>query len=594
MTLYPLHAIEQADVDHAIQIADRVWWVGHHQENDVFQCHVYLLEQGNQSVLLDPGSRLTFRHTLRKIEEVVPFSHIRYFVCHHADPDIAGALPLIDEMIDRQDAVLITHWRSRMLLKHYDLRLPFWLVDEHDWQLQLADRRLHFVFTPYAHFPGAICTFDTHSGVLFSSDIFGGLTDEFSLFAKDEGYFEAMRPFHEHYMPSREVLGHAMAQIEQHPVRLIAPQHGSIIPEHLVEFMVTKLKMLDCGLYLMAKDSSDIQRLLRLNQTLRDITHTMTLYRDFRDIADSLLDITRRILSITSLEFYARLGDGHILHLAPANRYWGDATQPPVPVAETLGMDRKRWRNTHQRGVGEFTVLQAGDESSATLMLPLFSPEKGSAEAVALIHLAEPAHITTELQQVMEQMSMPLQVAVEREVVYRTLDIERQKIYERSIRDPLTGLFTRIYMQDTVQRLCDIQDRDTNALIAAAMLDIDYFKRINDAFGHNQGDTVLHRVAAEVITTIRSSDIPVRLGGEEFIIFIVGEAANNVAEFAERLRMRIAAIKFTAPLEDQTITVSLGIAARKPNEPLLDFIHRTDMALYQAKRSGRNRVCKAA
>jgi hypothetical protein len=213
---------------------------------------------------------LTFRHTLRKIEEVVPFSHIRYFVCHHADPDIAGALPFIDEMIDRQDAVLITHWRSRMLLKHYDLRLPFWLVDEHDWQLQLADRRLHFVFTPYAHFPGAICTFDTHAGVLFSSDIFGGLTDEFSLFAKDEGYFEAMRPFHEHYMPSREVLGHAMAQIEQHPVRLIAPQHGSIIPEHLVDFMVTKLKMLDCGLYLMAKDSSDIQRLLRLNQTLRD------------------------------------------------------------------------------------------------------------------------------------------------------------------------------------------------------------------------------------------------------------------------------------------------------------------------------------
>jgi len=320
MTLYTIDDLDHIDTDHAVRIADRVWWVGHHQDDDVFQCHVYLIEQGEQSVLLDPGSALTFRHTLRKIEEIVPFSHIRYFVCHHADPDIIGAMPLIDQMIDRNDAVLVTHSRSQVLIKHHGLRLPFWLVDDHRWKLLLEDRCLEFVFTPYAHFPGAICTFDPVSRALFSSDIFGGLTPEFSLVAQDEQYFEAMRPFHEHYMPSRDVLGHALRAIERYPIRIIAPQHGSIIPEHLVGFMLNKLKTLECGLYLIARGDTNVQRLADLNQILRDITQTMLIYRDFGDIATSLLGIARRVLPVKSLEFYARIDDQRALHLAPSGR----------------------------------------------------------------------------------------------------------------------------------------------------------------------------------------------------------------------------------------------------------------------------------
>ena len=72
--------IDTSNPDRAIQIADRIWWVGHILPDDPFQCHVYLIENGNQSVLIDPGSKLTFKNTLSKIEEVIPFSHIRYFI----------------------------------------------------------------------------------------------------------------------------------------------------------------------------------------------------------------------------------------------------------------------------------------------------------------------------------------------------------------------------------------------------------------------------------------------------------------------------------------------------------------------------------
>lgn len=229
MPVRSVEELQHADPNRAIEIADRLWWVGHPLADDAFQCHCYLIEHGDQSVLVDPGSRLTFPHTLRKIEEIVPFGNIRYIICHHQDPDITGALTLIDTMVSRDDAAVVTHWRAESLLKHYGLTLPFLLVDQNEWHLDLGGRELRFVFTPYMHFPGAFCTFDEQTGVLLSSDIFGGFTEEWSLVARDESYFEALRPFHEHYMPSREVLVSGLARIEQLPIELIAPQHGSLI-----------------------------------------------------------------------------------------------------------------------------------------------------------------------------------------------------------------------------------------------------------------------------------------------------------------------------------------------------------------------------
>ena len=212
---------------------------------------------------------------------------------------------MIDQLIDRPDAVLVTHWRTQALLKHYGLKLPFWLVDEHDWRLQLDDRELRFIFTPYAHFPGAIATFDPATGVCFSSDLFGGFTEHPALVAADESHFEALRPFHEHYMPSRDILDYALSQIERYPVKIIAPQHGSVIPERLVPFMIDKLRHLDCGIYLFARENTDFVRLSRLNRTLREITQTMLLYRDFRDIADQLFQIVQRSLPTDRIDYFA-------------------------------------------------------------------------------------------------------------------------------------------------------------------------------------------------------------------------------------------------------------------------------------------------
>jgi diguanylate cyclase (GGDEF)-like protein len=603
--LYDEACLQAADTRHAVEIAPRIWWVGEVLADDPFQCHVYLLEQGDQSVLFDPGSHLTFSGTLRKIQEVMPLSQIRYYVYHHPDPDIAAALPLIDALIDRPDAVVVTHSRGKSLLRHYDLRMPFWLVDEHDWRLPLEDRELQFIFTPYAHFPGAFCTFDAQSRVLFSSDIFGGFTTQPTLVARDESHFENIRVFHEHYMPSRDILGYALSQIDRFPVHSIAPQHGSIIPPRLVPFLTEKLRNLECGIYLFARGDMDLQRLTRLNGTLREITQTMLLYHEFGEIAERLLELVQRNLPARRIDYYATLEGGAILMLSPETRFAGIVDDVPSDVRMILGLTLQEWITAHTTHP-EFhnhTIYNAtfcsrsgpeGAQAGSILTLPLFAPRDHRMTAAAVIRLEGALDITPEVEQVIEQLALPLQVAIAREVIYRTVDMERQNAYERSIRDPLTGLFTRLYMQDVMAGHCALHDRDHRQELAALMLDIDHFKRVNDRFGHAAGDRVLQAIATLLLGMVREADVVVRYGGEEIICFLVDGAAASTNAVAERLREALA--NQTIALGDgQTlsVTASIGIARRVPYEPLDHLIHRADEALYLAKEGGRNRVVQS-
>ena len=196
-----------------VKVADGVWWVGTRLENDSFQCHAYLIENGERSVLLDPGSPLTIEATLEKVAQVTSLDSIKYLVCHHPDPDIAASLPYLSSRLTRDDIEVVTEWRARALLRHYGHRFDYYLADERDWTLPLSPgRSLEFQLTPYLHFPGAMVSFDTGTRTLFTSDLFGGFVpDSDVLVSHDLDYIiESARPFHQHYMPSSELLTSAL------------------------------------------------------------------------------------------------------------------------------------------------------------------------------------------------------------------------------------------------------------------------------------------------------------------------------------------------------------------------------------------------
>lgn len=117
-----------------------------------------------------------------------------------------------------------------------------------------------------------------------------------------------------------------------------------------------------------------------------------------------------------------------------------------------------------------------------------------------------------ELEDVIRQIALPLSVAVEREIILRNIKVDKQKFYQQAIKDNLTELYTRLYMEEAAKRLIKMHDRDPSAPFAVIMFDIDHFKRVNDSYGHPVGDKVLAAVAEVILKCTREEDLDVRYG----------------------------------------------------------------------------------
>jgi two-component system cell cycle response regulator len=167
-----------------------------------------------------------------------------------------------------------------------------------------------------------------------------------------------------------------------------------------------------------------------------------------------------------------------------------------------------------------------------------------------------------------------------------------QQSIEMAITDALTGLYNRYYMESHLAALIE-QAAARNKSLTVIMLDIDYFKAINDSYGHDAGDDVLRQLATRVRKSIRGIDLACRYGGEEFVI-VMPETDMAVATIvAERLRRRIAAEPFTIQQGARSLeaTISVGIATFDAGDDnVAKILKRADQALYRAKRDGRNRV----
>ncbi len=154
--------------------------------------------------------------------------------------------------------------------------------------------------------------------------------------------------------------------------------------------------------------------------------------------------------------------------------------------------------------------------------------------------------------------------------------------------DALTGLPNRRYF-DELLAIMGPRRRDTDSL-GIMMIDIDHFKRLNDRYGHAQGDVVLKAVATAIAMTLRAEDTPVRYGGEEFAVMLRRASAPQASEAAERVRAAVAGLSIARLGLETPVTVSVGVAIADEDEEVSVVIGRADQALYRAKRRGRDRV----
>jgi diguanylate cyclase (GGDEF)-like protein len=531
-----------------VQLADGVWWVGTRLPNDRFQCHAYLIENGVDSVLLDPGSPLTIASTLDKVRQIMPLDSIGYLVCHHPDPDIAACLRDLSTVLDRDDVQVVTEWRAQALLKHYGHRFDYYRVEEHDWTLPLSESRaLEFQLTPYLHFPGAMVSYDTATATLFSSDLFGGFVpDSDVLVCDDLDYIiDAARPFHQHYMPSTELLDAGLTRIQHRWPRIdrIAPQHGHVIPGPLVSRAFDALSAIECGVFTLADADIDLRHLLRIAEAKQQITQALLT------IAEPLA-LVAAMNSILSATHDAR--DCALFIDLPDKGWtmWGLGYPRPVP--RTPPSD---WPTV---------------------------PLTGEPPALLAVHTIDDSDPDDDLMAMLAGLAPTVRAVVDQYLHEYRLSRRVSDLRKAALTDPLTGLGNRRALE-THLPLGDY------ALIS---LDIDHFKSVNDIFGHAAGDRVLTEVSAALQAIIRSDDAAYRVGGEEFLIVLPDTGIDEATRAAERLRAIVKGLDLMGQAPEGRITISLGVTCVHGGDQasFAGALEEADAALYESKNNGRDRI----
>lgn len=171
----------------------------------------------------------------------------------------------------------------------------------------------------------------------------------------------------------------------------------------------------------------------------------------------------------------------------------------------------------------------------------------------------------------------------------KKLQQKNAELSELAITDELTGLYNRHYIDQMMENILSRADRYHEPL-SLILFDLDFFKRVNDTWGHYIGDEVLRQIAAVTKKNIRKSDIMARMGGEEFAILLQNCSIDDALTVAEKIRKLLEKTKH--PIAG-VVTASFGVAERRPNEAFYSWYKRVDEALYRAKEGGRNRVVSA-
>lgn len=169
------------------------------------------------------------------------------------------------------------------------------------------------------------------------------------------------------------------------------------------------------------------------------------------------------------------------------------------------------------------------------------------------------------------------------------LETETNHYKQLSMLDQLTGLLNRHGLTHYIDKNFSAE---RNQQVALIIIDIDFFKKINDCYGHSGGDIILQRIAHLLRDNIRATDYAARWGGEEFLIVMPATSLVDAQTIAEQLRVQVGSARFD-DLPDLQVTISLGVGAIDGIEPFHMLFRRVDVALYQAKALGRNRVITA-
>lgn len=488
-------------------------WVGVGDIESNLQCNPYLLVEGDEAVLFDPGSVLDVERVAANVASIVPLDKVKYVVLHHQDPDLASAVPRLEAL--GMHFTIVTHWRTWSLVRFYGVTSPAYMLDEHGFSLTLATgRSLQFIPTPYLHFPGAVATYDKKAKFLLSSDLFGAFQPSWSLYA-DENYMEGMKAFHEHYMPSHEILKPVMEIFSCLELSAILPQHGSIIIKDIPDH-IEALKALKCGTMLgpiVALQASEGGYRLPVEKALH------------------------RIVSLFSRDAAAALGEKLGIEFDMATGAIIDS-----PMADALLWDRLFDALYLMRGQAALSVL-----------------EPFVANLCTEFRLLRPKIYQSALQQAERTYSSLGEEVTKLREMNELLRQTSAQVDDATLRDAVTGLYNENYYRNFIDEQASIalgQEGLEDDVLAVVGID-EGMARIEYQYGPREVEAILKGVARMLLENVSTGRQAFRMHGTTFAFWMPRILFHEANDLCEAMRDTIASSKsFIEP-----ITISVGLVA---------------------------------
>jgi len=202
------------------------------------------------------------------------------------------------------------------------------------------------------------------------------------------------------------------------------------------------------------------------------------------------------------------------------------------------------------------------------------------------------AHLLASTRSMQASMELMREQIQESKQEITSLQERLERAAEEALTDPLTGLTNRKGLSKAIEQAV-LSVEQLNSYPCLLMMDIDHFKKINDTFGHLLGDRVIKVVAETLKNQVKGKDTAARYGGEEFSVLLPETELMDAVKVAENIRLAIERTRIKRASDNQEIcrmTISIGVARHKPDEPIMALFERADNALYRSKNEGRNRV----
>lgn len=288
---------ENLDYSKPIEISDNVFWVGR-LSGVLLERNIYLrvFKQGNKTInlIIDPGPPEDLVDLNEKVSKIIgSIKNIHLIFLNHQDPDVALNSATIQKM--NKNCMVLTSEDNWRLVNFYGLDKGKYKGVESLKEMKAylsTGHTIEFVPSPFCHFRGAVMLYDLESRILFSGDLFGGLSYTQKLFA-DENWWEGIKVFHQIYMPTKEALLYAIENIKKlkpEPL-IIAPQHGFILTSDKVKEAIEKLENLDVGLDLYLRKKEKENYINAINDLLSEIKNSFSK-EDIAEILNTFKDNT--------------------------------------------------------------------------------------------------------------------------------------------------------------------------------------------------------------------------------------------------------------------------------------------------------------